>query len=131
MGKFDEVCTIASDYAPVADFLTIYIEEAHPSDGWAFNNNISIRQHRCIEDRLAAAKMLQTRNPPFPIVADTLDNNANMAYGGLYERLFIIHKGKIAYEGGRGPELYFPSEVRTWLETNVGMPYLHTPKKSQ
>lgn len=130
MGKFDEVCKIASDYAQVADFLTIYIEEAHPSDGWAFNNNVSIRKHRCIEDRIAAAKMLETRNPPFPIVVDDIDNNANMAYGGLFERLFIIHKGKIAYEGGRGPELYFPCEVREWLENNVRMPD-HEERKSK
>ena len=131
MGKFDEVCQIASDFAPVADFLTIYIEEAHPSDGWAFHNNVSIRQHCSIEDRLAAAKMLESRKPPFPIVVDPLDNKANLAYGGLFERLFIIHKGKLAYEGGRGPELYIPSEVRAWLQNNFGLPDLHTQKKSR
>lgn len=35
--RVDEFLSIAREFTDVADFLTVYIEEAHPSDGWAFN----------------------------------------------------------------------------------------------
>ena len=97
MAKFGDFCKVASSFADVADFVTVYIEEAHPADGWAFSNNVNINTHRKIEDRIEAAKGLLVHKPSFPIVCDGMAEEANYAYGGLYERLYIIHKGKIAY----------------------------------
>lgn len=34
--RVDEFLGIVREFNDVADFLTVYIEEAHPSDGWAF-----------------------------------------------------------------------------------------------
>lgn len=34
--RVDEFLSIAREFSDVADFLAVYIEEAHPSDGWAF-----------------------------------------------------------------------------------------------
>ena len=34
--KVDEFLSLAQEFGDVADFLTVYIEEAHPSNGWAF-----------------------------------------------------------------------------------------------
>ena len=116
MAKFGDFCKVASSFADVADFVTVYIEEAHPADGWAFSNNVNINTHRKIEDRIEAAKGLLVHKPSFPIVCDGMAEEANYAYGGLYERLYTVHKGKIAYEGGRGPRLYFLNEVQEWLE---------------
>ena len=116
MAKFGDFCKIASSYADVADFVTVYIEEAHAADGWAFNNNISINAHRKLEDRIEAARILLDQKPPFSIVCDDMDEAANYAYGGLFERLFVIHRGTIAYEGGLGPFFYCVDEVEDWLE---------------
>ena len=115
MAKFGDFCKIASSYADVADFVTVYIEEAHAADGWAFNNNVSINAHRKREDRIEAAKMLLAQKPSFPIVCDDMDEAANFAYGGLFERLYVIHRDTIAYAGGRGPLLYCVDEVEEWL----------------
>ena len=115
MAQFGDFCKVASSYADVADFVTVYIEEAHAADGWAFSNNVSINIHRNIEDRIEAASRLLVQNPSFPVVCDDMTDNANYAYGGLFERLFVIHRGKIVYEGGRGPVFYFLSEVEEWL----------------
>ena len=118
MAKFKEFCQLASSFADVADFVTVYIEEAHPSDGWAFSNNREIQTHQHLEDRIEAAKILtREHNVTFPVVCDTMANQANFSYGGLYERLYIIQNGKIAYEGGRGPRLYFLSEVEAWINS--------------
>ena len=109
---------MASSFSDVADFITIYIEEAHPTDGWAFSNNVEIKSHRHLNDRIEAAKILSEGNKlTFPVVCDTMANEANFCYGGLYERLYVIQNGKIAYEGGRGPRLYFVSEVEAWINS--------------
>ena len=34
--RVDEFLSIANEFSDIADFLAVYIEEAHPSDGWAF-----------------------------------------------------------------------------------------------
>lgn len=93
----------------------IYIEEAHASDGWKFRNNYDINVHKSLEDRLNAANKLRELKPGCPIVSDTIENDANKAYGGLYERLYIILDGVVVYEGGRGPMFYKVEEVEDWL----------------
>ena len=116
MAKFGEFCKVASSYADVADFVTVYVKEAHPTDGFVLKNNVSISNHFDIEDRIEAAKHLLVNMPTFPIVCDDMTEEANYAYAALPERLYIVHRGKIAYEGGRGPVAYFLSEVEQWLE---------------
>lgn len=39
--RVDEFLSIVREFGDVADFLTVYIEEAHPCDGWAFK--VSVR----------------------------------------------------------------------------------------
>ena len=116
MAKFGEFCKVASSYADVADFVTVYIKEAHPSDGFVLKNNVNISNHFEIEDRIEAAKHLLVNMPTFPIVCDDMTEEANYAYAALPERLYIVHRGKIAYEGGRGPVAYFISDVENWLD---------------
>lgn len=99
------------------DFLTVYILEAHPTDGWRWNNNVEIPQHKSLEDRLAAAEMLKKSSRcSVPIMVDAFENEASKAYGAWPERLFIIQDGKIVYEGGTGPYNYKITEVQGWLE---------------
>lgn len=31
---------LTEDYADVADFVIVYISEAHPTDGWAIEGNV-------------------------------------------------------------------------------------------
>lgn len=111
---------MAANNADVADFLIVYIEEAHPADGWAYPDNFDIAEHRTIKDRLTAATKLQflaRLAANMTIVADTLadEHNLNRAYGGLFERLYIIHNGTVAYQGLRGPVGFRPGEVASWL----------------
>lgn len=105
------------DFSSVADFLIIYIEEAHATDGWAFANNIDIKQHRTLQDRMEAARLLMDRKPLCPIVVDTMDNLATRKYAALPERFYILLEGHILYKGGPGPWSYNPEEVRAVLET--------------
>lgn len=115
---------LVEEFSSVADFLLVYIDEAHPSDGWAapgVSSSFEVKKHRNQEDRCAAAHQLLKRfslPPQCQIVADCMDNNANVAYGVSFERVCIVQRQKIAYLGGKGPFFYNLQEVQLWLEQN-------------
>ena len=51
-----------------------------------------------------------------PMVVDDIDDRVGHAYSGMPDRLYIIDSsGKIAYQGGRGPFCYLPSEMEQSL----------------
>uniref|UniRef100_A0ABI7Y9K8 Iodothyronine deiodinase n=2 Tax=Felinae TaxID=338152 RepID=A0ABI7Y9K8_FELCA len=114
--KFDQFKRLIEDFCSIADFLIIYIEEAHASDGWAFKNNVNIRNHRNLQDRLQAACLLLDRSPQCPVVVDTMKNQSSRLYAALPERLYVLQAGRILYKGKPGPWNYHPEEVRAVLE---------------
>ncbi|XP_019614500.1 PREDICTED: type I iodothyronine deiodinase-like [Branchiostoma belcheri] len=111
-----------SDFASVADFAVVYVAEAHPTDGWATVGNMAtdIRQHRSLEERLAAAEILALHDIPCPILVDTMDNAAARAYAALPDRLYIVLDGVCVYRGAPGPDGFHPGEVRDWLQRFSG-----------
>uniref|UniRef100_A0A8C2VH56 Iodothyronine deiodinase n=1 Tax=Chinchilla lanigera TaxID=34839 RepID=A0A8C2VH56_CHILA len=124
-GSLPAFSELVEEFSSVADFLLVYIDEAHPSDGWAIPGGSSlsfeVKKHRNQEDRCAAAHQLLERfslPPQCQVVADRMDNNANVAYGVAFERVCIVQRQKIAYLGGKGPFCYNLQEVRRWLEKN-------------
>lgn len=118
---------LVEDFSDVADFLLVYIDEAHPSDGWEAPPmgpcSFNVRKHQNLEERLGAARKLIEHfslPPQCQLVADCMDNNANVAYGVSNERVCIVQQRKIAYLGGKGPFFYNLKEVRQWLEHSYG-----------
>ncbi|CAI5696352.1 unnamed protein product [Oreochromis niloticus] len=107
---------VVRENADIADSLVVYIEEAHPSDGWMSTDApYQIPKHRCLEDRLNAAQLMHLEVPGCLVVVDSMENSSNAAYGAYFDRLYILQEGKIVYQGGRGPEGYRISELRDWL----------------
>lgn len=119
MGKLDEFCDIAREFHEAADFLIVYQEEAHASNGWGFaSSRHKVMQHRTLKDRIVAAEyMLEQTNVPCPVLVDQMTNEASSAYGGMPERLYVILNDKIVYQGGVGPMDYRVQEVRDWLSS--------------
>lgn len=68
------------------------------ADGWAFKNNVDIRQHRSLQDRLRAADLLLARSPQCPVVVDTMQNQSSQLYAALPERLYVVQEGRICYK---------------------------------
>ena len=105
-----------------ADFLTIYIKEAHPDDEWQMQPNLDEEvcylQPKTLAQRVAIANDFARRfQYPLPLAVDAMDNAANQTYAAWPERLYIIDPdGRIVYKGGNGPFHYQPEEVRAWLE---------------
>jgi len=100
----------------IANFICVYIYEAHPIDEWNLYKGICYKQPKTLEDR---TNMCQTykneHNVSFPCVADLMDNNTNSSYSAWPERLYIIQSGKIVFKGGKAPDHYHPEHINQWL----------------
>ena len=118
MLRLEQFNKVIARFGRFADFVIVYIEEAHPTDGWSFKNNIEIAQHKSLQDRINAARKLKEHKPKCPIVVDNITNDANLQYGGLYERLYIVLNDIIVYEGERGPMGYRVEDIEEWFEKN-------------
>ena len=118
---------IYNDYKDHADFLTVYVREAHPTDEWQMKSNVKddvcYAQPKTLEQRMAIANDFTKRfKYPLPFGVDDMSNAANDAYAAWPERFYIIDvSGHIAYRGGMGPFNYKPSEVRDWLARRYGV----------
>ena len=89
--------------------LCVYIQEAHPEDGWQvlinLEQEIVYTQPRTEDQRveIAAACMLDLELE-LPMLLDAMTNEVDTAYAALPERLYVIDaEGKIAYRGDPGP----------------------------
>ena len=111
---------VVADFESVADFVTIYISEAHAYDEWDyFGNKYKIKQHSSLEERLLAANILledEQLKPPGLFLVDNMEKDAELLYGAMPERLYIVLDGVIVYVGGKGPIGYKVNGVREWLE---------------
>ena len=99
---------IASSYQEDADFIFIYIREAHPVDGWYIGfAPFSISNHQNLAERFEAAELLKNVIKDFvPIFVDNMKDEAALAYGAVPERLYIVRNGSVVFEGGGGPLFY-------------------------
>ena len=98
-------------------FCCIYIREAHPEDSiggfrternWA--NGISFDQPTSVEERGEIAKICALKlNLEMPMYLDGMEDEAEAAYAGWPERLYVIgSNAKIAYAGAMGPMGFDP-----------------------
>ncbi|EDO36682.1 predicted protein [Nematostella vectensis] len=115
MKKMLEYEKMIVQFKDVADFVIVYIEEAHPSDGWAFDENNNIPTHSSQTERCVAARQLSSQNAICPVLVDSMLNAANVAYGALPIRLYIIRNNHVVYQGGAGPMGYCMDDVINWL----------------
>jgi hypothetical protein len=108
-------------YKDKADFLAVYVREAHPTDGWTLTFNekvgVAIAQPKAFDERRSAATTCSNSlKLTIPMVVDDLDDSAGVAYCGMPDRLYILDaSGRVAYKGGRGPFGYKPLEMEQAL----------------
>jgi hypothetical protein len=119
------VVQIYNDYKEHADFLTVYVREAHPTDEWQMKSNVKedvcYAQPKNLAQRVAIANDFIGRYKyPLAFGIDDINNAAEGAYSAWPERLYIVENGRIAYRGGMGPFHYDPAEVRAWLAGRFG-----------
>ena len=111
-----------------ARFATVYIREAHPTDGIAIEGTSrigsgwSLKQPRLLSERAVAARQLRDAlGAASPFFVDGMADEAMTAYVAWPERIFVIDEtGVLAYVGGFGPEGYDVLELEQFLEARFG-----------
>ena len=89
---------IAESFAEDVDFYCVYIQEAHPDDGWQVGRNLDegvvFDAPSDIDERAAMAELCVLRlNMKMPMLLDAMDDRVDRAYNALPERLYLIDAG--------------------------------------
>ena len=109
-------------YGDRANFLVVYVREAHASDEWEMADNtkagVRFAQPRSDEERRsAAARFVSGSRVTIPVVVDGLDDAASTPFGAWPERLYVLDAaGRVIYRGGPGPFEFRPEEVEEVLK---------------
>ena len=105
MNKFSAFKDLVAEFGDVADFVVIYIEEAHPTDEWFVHGlEHNYKQHQTLQQRFEAAELLTSQvDMPCPLLIDTMSDDANLKYAAVPERLYVISDGVVKYRSGKGP----------------------------
>ena len=82
-------------YRADVDFYCVYIQEAHPDDGWQVRSNLNEEviydQPTEMADREALANVCALRlNLEMPMLLDDMDNTVDTLYAALPERLYLL-----------------------------------------
>ena len=107
-------------YQDRAGFLFVYIQEAHPSDGWQMPENtkegVVFAPKSFDERRQVAKRCCESLRFTFPTVVDTAANTVDDLYAGWPERLFVLDAdNRIVYAGKQGPWGFEPAEAELAL----------------
>jgi hypothetical protein len=108
------------------EFFVVYVQEAHPTDGWQTDSNIEegvlFRQHQSYEEREEVAHTCSLGlDIQIPILIEEMDNAIDEAYGAAPERLYFIGAdGKVVYQGGAGPHFFDLDQWEQMLEAYTG-----------
>ena len=110
---------IYNGYRDQVAFLVVYVEEAHATDGWQTENNMTdgvlFRQHQSFDEREEVAEACSLDlQLPLPVLIEEMDNAIDEVYGAAPERLYLIGAdGRVAYQGGAGPHFF---DLDEWAE---------------
>jgi hypothetical protein len=103
----------------------VYIEEAHPTDGWQMPSNIKdhvlVATAKSFDDRDEAANVCVVKlGIHIPALVDDLQDSTERAYTGWPDRLFVIDQsGRLAYKSKPGPFGFHPDEMAKVLQSLV------------
>ena len=119
-------------YHDHVQFLTIYIREAHPVDGWWLGGGIigpmmklkrskaavNVNDPKTLEERRAVANRCEVAlEYGIPTYVDEMDDAVSKAYAAMPTRLYLIGlDGRMVYAGGLGPFGFKPKELRAAIE---------------
>ena len=87
---------IYETYKDRVDFYCIYIQEAHPTDGWQvarnLNDEVLYAQPETIEARAEIAEVCALQlDLHMPMLLDGMSNEVDTLYAALPERLYLLN----------------------------------------
>ncbi len=121
-----------AQYHDRVQFLTIYIREAHPVDGWWLGGGLpglffrlrgskaatDVCDPQTIEERRAVAGQCETTlQYGIRTYVDEMDDAVNKAYAAWPTRLYLVGlDGRVVYAGGLGPWGFKPAPLGAAIE---------------
>lgn len=123
---------IYKQYGDDAAIYVVYIQEAHPSDGWQMSINerddVVFAQPTTMDERVDVAQACSLGlDLDIPTLLDEMTNEVDEAYAALPDRLYVIDRdGKIAYRSGPGPMGFNSDEFEAALRDQLGLGELET-----
>lgn len=125
---------IYEQYHQDVQFISIYIREAHPKDGWwlgnkltkkliqrIFGSKVSMEHYdpKTIEERRAVAGECENAlRYGIRTYVDEMDDRVNHAYAAWPTRLYLVGlNGRVVYGGGLGPYDFNPVKLKAVIET--------------
>ncbi len=112
-------------YGDEVAFFIVYIREAHPEDGWVLEENrddaVAVPDPTSLEERRGVAEACVVRlRTRIPTLLDDVDDAVALEYGGWPDRLYLVARdGRIAYQGGRGPEGFRPADLKEAIQAEL------------
>ena len=121
-----------AQYHDRVQFLSIYIREAHPIDGWWLGFRLTrkvverffpkaaldVYDPQTMEERRAVAGRCEASlQYGIHTYVDEMDDPVSKAYAAWPTRLFLIGAdGRIVYRGGLGPYGFKPAQLKEAIE---------------
>jgi len=119
-------------YHQQVQFLSIYIREAHPVDGWWFGKGhmsmlLKLSRSKAATDiydpttieerRQVAGQCEETLKYGIRTYVDEMDDHVNQAYAAWPTRLYLVGiNGLVKYAAGLGPFDFHPSKLGNAIE---------------
>lgn len=134
-------------YHKDVQFLSIYIREAHPIDGWWLGRRLTktiikkifpypkaSMEHydpQTIEERRAVAGECETAlQYGVHTYVDEMDDAVNRAYAAWPTRLYLVGlDGKVVYAGGLGPYDFKPTKLGAAIAGYLQRIQVETPTR--
>jgi len=119
-------------YGDRVQFITIYMREAHPTDGWWLGGGLlglllRMKGTKAIKDvhdpktmaerKQVAARCESDLKYGIPTLVDGMDDPVNRAYAAMPTRMYLVGTdGRVVYAGGLGPWGFKPHELKDAIE---------------
>src|SRR5207344_3214056 len=96
-GLYKQIEDVKKKYGKDAEFLMVYVREAHPTDGWRMKVNdrvgVSVAQPRTDDERIGVARQCAVvLKPTMPLLVDGVDDRVGNAYSGMPGRLYVLDR---------------------------------------
>ena len=103
------ITALHNTYGSKAQFVMVYIREAHPLGGFAGYLGRE-KDPMTLDERIAVAKRCKEQlRLPFPVLVDEMNDRVATRWGAWPVRAFVIDTdGRVAYAGMQGPWGYRP-----------------------
>jgi hypothetical protein len=110
-------------YKDRAEFLVVYITEAHARDEWPVGKTISFcDQPKTLSERCALARQYSEDNTlTIPVAVDSMNNEFESMFAAWPVRFYVVKDGELVFKAQPNIEhyAYDPTELSKWLKINA------------